>query len=599
MNYRTALSHHLDRLLAIGIIALSVTLSIGSLWNESFVVDEIPFIGAGYSYLAKHDMRFSPEHPPLAKDVGALPLILMNINGDTAFESSYWTTPNKEQWNAPQWYFGQTLIYKSANDVVAITRAAKTAMLIFFVGSAWIIYMWAKRYGRTIALICLCLFAFSPTVIAHGHLVTTDMAALFGVVSASYFFIRYIKDQSLKNFCLAGLFFGIALLTKFSTVLLIPIFLGLGFLWGYLVEEKHQLHEKLLSGLKLSVLITGIMLTGFVCITYTVYWFHTLGYPVDRQISDFQIILGDKRSTSLGTISMYLVEHTWSRPLAQYLIGLVLIFSRATNTVDSYFFGNIYTEGNAWYFPLVYMLKEQLIWLLIGGFGIALVVWRSVIKIKNKLFFTKKFLLDHIDEVFMIAWLGLYWMMSIMSPLNIGIRHILPVYPFMILLAGAGLTVLISKTKIKKIVVALAVVYIGVAVAIFPHYLSYFNSFAGGQDHARKIFIDSNLDWGQDLPRFATWLQKNNIQNIDLDYFGWADPKFYIPTGFTRIDHSTYKNKQDFLDRNTSNDWIAVSVQNLEDSIARRETQSPNYSWLDTEKPAAIIGHSIRIYHFD
>src|SRR3989344_1925376 len=138
------------------IVLVAIVLAITSLWDDSFIVDEIPHVGAGYSYITKGDFRLNPEHPPLAKDIAGLALSLLSID-QSAFSTRYWTTDVNGQWN-----FGRTLIYNPANNVDAITRTAKTTMLLFFVLSAVLIYWWTReKYGEKAAFIATLLFSFS------------------------------------------------------------------------------------------------------------------------------------------------------------------------------------------------------------------------------------------------------------------------------------------------------------------------------------------------------------------------------------------------------------------------------------------------------
>src|SRR3989344_4665987 len=110
-----------------GIITIAVILAITSFWNDSVIVDEVPHIGAGYSYLTKQDMRLNPEHPPLAKDIAALPLLFLGLK-QSAFQTRSWTTDINGQWE-----FGRNLIFNSNNNAEYITHAVKLPMLLFFV----------------------------------------------------------------------------------------------------------------------------------------------------------------------------------------------------------------------------------------------------------------------------------------------------------------------------------------------------------------------------------------------------------------------------------------------------------------------------------
>src|SRR3989339_926691 len=99
---------------AVIIIASAVILAVASVWNDSPIVDEIPHIGAGYSYAVKGDYRLNPEHPPLAKDLAGLALLPLNLN-QAAFQTQFWTQDINGQWN-----FGRNLIFNSGNDAVKL-----------------------------------------------------------------------------------------------------------------------------------------------------------------------------------------------------------------------------------------------------------------------------------------------------------------------------------------------------------------------------------------------------------------------------------------------------------------------------------------------
>ena len=115
-------------------IVLAVFFAVMSMVNDSQIVDEIPHVGAGYSYLVKRDMRFNPEHPPLAKDLAALPLLFMNLK-DTVFSTAHW-----EQGLNDQWEFGRKLIYNSGNDGDAIKFFSRLPMLLFYILAAIFIF---------------------------------------------------------------------------------------------------------------------------------------------------------------------------------------------------------------------------------------------------------------------------------------------------------------------------------------------------------------------------------------------------------------------------------------------------------------------------
>src|SRR3989344_4199867 len=136
------------KIIAAIILIFSSVLAYTSVWNGSFRVDEIPHVGAGYSYVTKNDFRLNPEHPPLVKDLAGLALWTLDLD-QSAFGTRFWNTDINGQWE-----FGRNFIFNSGNDAILITRVAKLPMLLFFILSGILIFLWAKKlYGPNAGLI--------------------------------------------------------------------------------------------------------------------------------------------------------------------------------------------------------------------------------------------------------------------------------------------------------------------------------------------------------------------------------------------------------------------------------------------------------------
>ena len=130
-------------------------------------------------------------------------------------------------------------------------------------------------------------------------------------------------------------------------------------------------------------------------------------------------------------------------------------------------------------------------------------------------------------------------------------------------------------------------------IMVFPYYLTYFNEFAGGPSGGHRYVVDSNLDWGQDLKRLADWVDANNIKKISLDYFGWADPSYYLGDKAVWIRNGRYTNAGEFVRDNPDGGYIAVSVTFYQQSIATDK----NYGWLTEYPPVIVVGNSIFVWH--
>ena len=228
--------NRLSSRLAVLIIASACGLAFASAWDDAPVFDEVAHIPAGYSYVVRHDNRLNPEHPPLVKDLAGLALLPLGLH-QTAFETGSRTWGVNDEWD-----FGRILMFSSGNDADRILRAARLPMLAFLALSAGLVHSLARQlYGRLAALIALCLFAFSPTVLAHGRLVTTDMAALAGVLLTTRCYLAFLERQRPAELLRAAAAFGIAQVTKFSALLLIPYLLLLASFWILVGQPSRHL----------------------------------------------------------------------------------------------------------------------------------------------------------------------------------------------------------------------------------------------------------------------------------------------------------------------------------------------------------------------
>ena len=225
----------------------------------------------------------------------------------------------------------------------------------------------------------------------------------------------------------------------------------------------------------------------------------------------------------------------------------------------------------------------------------------------------------------MISFVIFYWLYSINSPLNIGIRHILPTMPFIYILAVSAIKKWVNQSLINKenivnmmfnfvsflVKISTKIIFIGILLIWYlfeifansPYYTSYFNQFGGGIYNGYQYITDSNYDWGQDLKRLKKFVENpptgENIEKIAVDYFGGGNPKYYMGN---KVEYwwSARGNPQ-----YEGINWLAVSTNALQGALARLNPNQPRksedeYSWLkkikDPYKPDYKAGTSIFIY---
>jgi len=280
-----------------------------------------------------------------------------------------------------------------------------------------------------------------------------------------------------------------------------------------------------------------------------------------------------------------------------------MVFQRATGGNTTYFLGDVTNKGWKSYFPIVYAIKEPLVLHILTIIALLFLAWQTKFR-KTRLPArqVENFLKNHFTEIAMLIFLAIYWGASITSNLNIGIRHILPTFPFVYILVSGQIKKLFNQIHNKKRVFITCCLLLGTLLAwyafsslsIYPYYLTYFNELIGGAKNGYIYVTDSNLDWGQDLKRLAEWVEKNNIQKIKIDYFGGANAKYYLGDKAEEW-HADYDPQK------AKNSWLAVSATFLQQNraIATKgfEIRTDYYVWLNKYEPVTIIGNSIFVYY--
>ncbi len=594
--------------ISIALLLFIFLLAFFSSLEDSATSDENPHIVAGYSYLRKKDMRLNPEHPPLAKDLAVIPLLFLKLNFP---ENSFaWQQPDGPYW-WHQFNLGGEFLYRSGNDPDKILFFARFPMILLLVICGFFVFKYAREFfGEKVAILALFFFTFSPTFLAHGRLVTTDVAASFGVVFATFFFLKALKDPSLKNIILAGISLGIAQCLKFSLILIIPFFVFITLFWILIFKEIKK---------SLKVLLISLILWVFV--VWVVYGLQIYHYPPERQLRDTKINLEsfsggpssikesclfpksfEKLKRCPAEIVILASNKPLIRPLAHYGLGLLMASQRAAGGHTTYFLGEISAAGWKNYFPFVYLIKEPL------AFHILTIISLSFFLLKIKEPFWKRpiermknFIRENFVAFSMILWLLIYWLTSIKANLNIGVRHLLPVFPFTMILVAKGTIYWLENTKFKKLSLAIFAILIFwqtiSVLKIFPHFLSYANEIVGGPENLYLYTVNSNLDWGQDLKRLKKWVEKNNIEKIYLDYFGGGNPEYYLKEKF--LPWWGTRDPKEFPKGN----YLAVSLTALQGGrgLPAKNFDQPHgyYLWLNRYQPMAKIGYSIFVYYIN
>lgn len=506
--------------------------SVSRTFSNTF--DEIAHLTAGYAYWTEGDFRFQPENGNLPQRVAALPLLWQELTfPNTA--SEHWRTANV-------WKIGHEFFHQSGNDLPSMLAAARAMNALLSGVLCLVIFVWARDlFGTCAALLSLVLAAFSPTLLAHGGLNTSDTAAALGFTAATLTWWRLLQRVTLGRLLVAGLCAGFLAVSKFSVVLFAPIALTLllvRLLRRKPVQVEFGPFQTRIEGWHRIPLYTGTSVIAIgVCITviWSAYGFRYSAAPIDAadDVSfmlpwDYVLLAGEQPTIALSSDDIIDLSPgpvqaftRWARshrllPEA-WLYGLTFVETHARGRL-AYFAGEYRLTGWISFFPVVFLFKTPLPTLalfLLGIIGVAsLPAHRRPIWIYRLLP--------------LVVILGVYWTFSIQSRLNIGHRHLLPVYPALFVLAGGGM-LLVRRHRAWLVVVVGMTAWLGAeSIRTRPDYLAYFNPLVGGPSQARQMFVDSSLDWGQDLPRLSSWLKANaGDESVFLSYFGTASPQYY------------------------------------------------------------------------
>lgn len=570
--------------------------------NDGATYDEIAHIPAGYSYLAYHEMRLNPEHPPLLKNLSGLPLQMMNVNFDT--QHSSWTTDNvaDNQWNA-----GRHFLYNSNNDADTIIFWSRVPLILISLLLGFFIFKWTRElFSLSAGLLALIFFAFNPNVLGHNHLVTTDLGIATFTVISFYYFLKFIKYPSWKNVFLAGFTLGLMQLTKFSSVITFPIFCSLVVIFPFIKKIKpdqkriFEFFHYIFKGF--SVFLISIILV------WVVYYFNTFNMSAETTQSaiDYYFKIEDPNIKTIYTrkILNTLNNHDILRPLGEYMFGIARVFQRVAGGNVTYFFGEVSSDAKASYFPLVFLMKEPLPILMIIFFILLIAIKQnlSFLSVFYKKSWSEKIssfselIRKKIDEVAILFFIFLYLTISITGNLNIGFRHLFPIIPFIYILISGKITTYRQKIPhgknfINLMIIIMTIWLIAEALFTYPYYISYFNQTAGGPRNGYHFVTDSNADWGQDIKRLQQYLLTHpEIDKIRINYFGGGDVNYYL--GQNKV-ISWWDTK-----RPIENGWYAISALFIQESLYDQKKKSTeNYSWLKNYQPITQIGTSIFIYH--
>lgn len=566
----------------VGFVLLFAFLTISSFLRKSPTYDESVHLFAGYSYLRWGDFRTNPEHPPLAKVLAALPLLALDIK-DPRLSSPYWDLIPKDR--NYSWVIANQMIFLD-NNAETLFFYAKLPMIILGILLGVFVYHWSRKlYGIQAAVAALFIYCLDPNILAHSQIVHTDIPFTAFFFIGTYFFWRVLGQFNWSNLIFTSLFFGLAAITKYSFLTILPI-------WGILGTIKIFSSAPLRSGFNhfrlassrwgKAVLLTAILGSALITAYLFIWAAYALRFNAIPNGADFTLPLAQEMPKSLILQSLVSLGNQYHLFPEAWIYGLLSVFKVLRRL--TYLLGEISGDGFWLYFPVAFAVKTPLPTLLL------LLVTVGILIFKRK---------DRMAEFFLLIPVAVYFSLAVWSRLNIGLRHILPVYPFLfVLLGGTAAELWNGRTKIKRgLLILLGLWYLWSSVSIYPHYLAFFNELVGGARNGYKVLTDSSLDWGQDLKGLKRWMEEYGVERIQLAYFGTADPNYYGIDALYLPGSIVFSPRPESKNREVPN-HLAVSATYIYGVHSGRPLKE-FYKPLRFRKPIATIGYTIFIYRMD
>ena len=512
------------------LLAAHYAIGFGASWNKSLTFDELAHITGGYTYWKLGDYRLDAEGGMLGQRLMGLPLIWGNYNFIDLNEK-YWRL--SEQWVVGQWFF-----FERGNDPQRIMRLSRSVMHLVSVALGLVVYLWSRKlFGPVGAMISLVLYAFNPAFLANGPLGTMDvLTSLTFMLSLGAFWMMLHKVNPL-TVGLSGLALAALALTKMSwpvvapmmlillvvrlgTALELPVWLGR---FRYVRGRLRQFGVIVVACVLMGAIVV-MMIWGAYGFRYSPYASYTEGVDTLKVEKEMELN---------GPVARTVEFARQHRLLPQaYLSGLS--FTYAWSQARAAFLNGEYSlTGWWWFFPFTFAVKTPLGFFVILALGAAVMISRlrkeSATSATDMPAWTK--LIYRTAPLWSL--LMVYAGIALTSKINIGHRHILPIYPPLFVLAGAAWACWSWRSSFARVLLVGGVLLATAeSLSAWPNYMAYFNPVCGGSSKAYRHLVDSSLDWGQDLPGLKRYLQRywtgsEYRPKVYLAYFGTGSPTWH------------------------------------------------------------------------
>ena len=599
--------------LCLGMLAIFATVAQSAAAGKSATFDEPAALFSAWAQVHFLDFSCNPEDPPLCKYYIAARTGRTDLPMDR--QSTPWNRMPESLSAASVLYPDEALYQTPGVDADAFLRAARQRMVLLGVALGGAIAWWAWRLrGPLAAIVATAAFCFDPNFLAHAPIVKNDVliTLVFLLLMGAIWLLG--QRASLLRCAAVVLLVAIALTTKFSGLLAFPI-LAIALVFRSLMDRPWLLLGWSLANRRLRLAASLALLAAAILFGYFFIW-ACYGFRFDPS-SDPKVTFNIKQpilyvAESEMRLRQDPVPLTVSEAqLAQWArqwkpdaaVGIGKALNQHHLLPQAWIFGFLYTYGSSlarpaflcgqiraqgwwYYFPLAMLFKTPLMTLA----GLALAAALGIAWARRR---------TETPDCWTACAASLlpicYMAVSMHGNLNIGLRHIFPVYPFLFIFLGVMAAQAFHrkpKTTGCVLVVLLAGLIAETAWA-YPDYIPFFNVAAGGSRGGLRLLSDSNLDWGQDLPLLADWQRRHLDRPVFLSYFGAADPSHY---GIVYYRISVESQYPDAMPSTAKKPILAISATMLQGTYLSVERQKVMQQ-LRRRRPLAVLGGSIYLFN--
>jgi hypothetical protein len=524
-------------------LALARIVATYPVFNQTW--DEPAHVAAGMQWLEPGAYTYEPLHPPLARVCTAV---------------GPWLAGIRPGGHESVWLEGNAILH-AGDRYDRNLSLARMGVLPFFILATVVVFAWGRRVGGAPAAIgASLLFTTLPPVLGHAGIATTDMAAAATIALATYCAIRWLEQPTPGRSLLLGVAVAAALLSKFSALLFLPAAAVAVAVVRWPARQAGRPpppKPRRTSGLR------AAYLTALVAV-----W---AGYRFDvgplTPAAGAQVEADPGATDALGRLA---AAPIYPAPALFEGVGQLAAKNRAGH--KSYLLGEVRETGWWYFFPVALAVKTPLPFLLLCAVG-AIAAVRAPPG-------------DHRRSQLLPPAIALAILLACLpSRINIGVRHVLPLYPFLAVTAGLGLAHLVRSRRAVPLVGAALLLgwHLVSSARTHPDYLAYFNELAGSRPE--RILVDSDLDSGQDLKRLADTLRARKIPSVWLAYAGSA----------TVAEHGLPPVR--WLEpHQPASGWVAASLYSLKLGSLGHPGHD-DFAWLERHTPVARIGRSILLYY--